>query len=217
MMRLAISVEGPTEKEFFTRVMRPHLEHFEIDAIPTVITTKRVLDGPNHKGGDISVPRIIPQIKPLLRSFDFVTTFYDFYGFKGIKETDNVHNLSTAISEALNFPQNFIPYIQQYEFESLLFTDCAMIGRHFKSEHVTSELARAVAEKGNPEEVNDSRETCPSKRITAACKQHANRNYDKVLHGPVIAEKIGLEKIRMSCPLFGLWLTKIESLAKKQA
>lgn len=214
MIRLAISVEGQTENEFFTRVIRPHLERFDIDARPIVITTKRVLDGPNHKGGDISVDRIAPQIKPLLNSFNFVTTFYDFYGFKDKNETDNINNLSISISKALGFPPNFLPYIQQYEFESLLLTDCGVIGKHFNSNKIERELANAVATKGNPENVNDSRDTCPSKRITSACKLHVNKNYDKVFDGPVIAEKIGLEKIRQACPLFGLWLTKIESLTK---
>lgn len=209
MIRLAISVEGPTEREFFTRVVCPHLQKIHIQAIPIVITTKRVLDGPNHKGGDVSVSRVIPQIRPLLISFDYVTTFYDFYGFKS---TESLAELTEVISNGLGSPRNFIPYIQQYEFESLLFTDCQIVGTHFQSKKIERELADALSSKGSPENVNNSRETCPSKRIINACKQHLNKNYDKVFDGPSIAEKIGLEKIRKACPLFGNWLSRIESL-----
>lgn len=214
MIRLAISVEGPTEREFFTRVIRPHLGQFNIDVTPVVIRTKRVIGGQNHTGGDISLSRIIPQIKPLLSSFDFVTTFYDFYGFKGRDNAENIQNLTKAISNELGSPRNFIPYIQQYEFESLLLSDCSMIGLHFSSDLVKQELAKAVASKANPEDVNDNRDTCPSKRITQACKQHINKNYDKVFDGPAIAEKIGLNKIRKTCPLFGKWLSEIELIHK---
>jgi Domain of unknown function (DUF4276) len=37
--------------------------------------------------------------------------------------------------------------------------------------------------------------------------------YRKVLDGPTIAEKIGLERIRSACPHFDAWVSWIESLA----
>lgn len=212
MTRLAISVEGQTEKEFFNRLVAPHLHSFDISAIPIIVTTKRVLDGPNHKGGDISIQRVLNQVRPLLHSFDYVSTFYDFYAFKGIEKNETAINLAATISQKLENPRNFIAYVQQYEFESLLFSDCEAIGNQFDSADLSSTLLAAVAEKGDPEKVNDSYATCPSRRIESACKTHTKQNYDKVFHGPMIAEKIGLEKIRAACPLFSNWLTKLEAM-----
>lgn len=213
MIRLAISVEGPTEREFINRIVAPHLlTNNGIDVKPIVITTKRVLDGPNHRGGDVSIARVIPQLRPLLSSFDYVTTFYDFYGFKDRGANENVLALETSIREQLNSPKQFIPYVQQYEFESLLFSSCQTIGSHFSSEEITRELTIALKAKNGPEEVNDSRETCPSKRIEKVCKAHTERCYDKVFDGPAIAEKIGLNTIRKFCPRFNQWLTSIEKL-----
>jgi hypothetical protein len=212
MIRLAISVEGQTEKEFFTRVIAPHLVHFNIFAIPIIVTTKRILDGPNHQGGDVSISRVVHEIRPLIHAFNFVTTFYDFYAFKGRQKQDTTSTICDSITSALDNPGNFLPYVQQYEFESLLFSDCRTIGKHFGSTDLANELLDAVQKKGEAEKVNDSYHTCPSRRIETACKTHANMHYDKVFHGPAIAEKIGLTRIRESCPLFSKWLQRLESL-----
>lgn len=215
MTRLAISVEGQTENEFIKRVVAPHLQSFDVYATPIIVTTKRVLDGPNHKGGDISIDRAINEIKRLIHAFDFVTTFYDFYAFKGRAQEDNATSLAAAIGQAAGSPVNLIPYVQQYEFESLLFSDCEIIGQQFGSDRVFTELQAAVAEKGEAEKVNDSYQTCPSRRIETVCKTHANMRYDKRFHGPAIAEKIGLEKIKAACPLFADWLRRLEVLGKQ--
>lgn len=215
MTRLAISVEGQTENEFFKRVLAPHLRNFQIHATPIIVTTKRVLDGPNHKGGDISIDRVVNEIRPLLHSFDFVTTYYDFYAFKGRAKEDTPISLAAAINKALGSPARLFPYVQQYEFESLLLADCEVIGQQFGSDQLFKELERAVAEKGGAEMVNDGYHTCPSRRIETACKTQAQARYDKRFHGPAIAEKIGLEKIRTACPLFAGWLNKLETLGKQ--
>lgn len=215
MTRLAISVEGQTEHEFFKRLVVPHLQTFGVYATPIIVTTKRVLDGPNHRGGDISIDRAMNEISRLIHAFDFVTTYYDFYAFKGRAKDDTAVSLATTIGTALGSPVNLIPYVQQYEFESLLLADCEAIGQQFSSERLSAELQSAVAEKGCAEKVNDSYHTCPSRRIETACKTLANARYDKRFHGPAIAEKIGLEKIRASCPLFSDWLHKLEALGTR--
>ncbi len=58
-----------------------------------------------------------------------------------------------------------------------------------------------------PEDINDSQQTAPSKRILAAMP-----GYQKTLHGPVIAGDFGLDAMRAECPHFSQWLEKIESL-----
>lgn len=41
--------------------------------------------------------------------------------------------------------------------------------------------------------------------------------YDKVLHGSLIAKRIGLAAIRAKCPRFDAWVRRLEALAPKSA
>lgn len=38
------------------------------------------------------------------------------------------------------------------------------------------------------------------------------QGYRKTLHGPLLAERIGLDRIRAECPRFDAWLRRLESL-----
>ena len=58
-----------------------------------------------------------------------------------------------------------------------------------------------------PEDINDSSETAPSKRIESLLP-----SYQKVVDGPEIIAAIGLEVVREECPRFNGWLTRLESL-----
>ncbi|WP_315874350.1 DUF4276 family protein [Prochlorothrix hollandica] len=53
------------------------------------------------------------------------------------------------------------------------------------------------------------RQTAPSKRIMA---QFPDYGKAKSTFGPQLAEKIGLQVIRSTCPHFNEWLSKLESL-----
>lgn len=56
-----------------------------------------------------------------------------------------------------------------------------------------------------PEEINDSSDTAPSKRL-----QILIPGYQKPLMGVLAALEIGLETIRRECPLFANWIKKLE-------
>ncbi len=70
MLRMAISVEGATEREFVHQVIIPYFSERAVLIIPVSMN------------GNISIDRIRHELPPLLGSFDVVTTFYDLYGFK---------------------------------------------------------------------------------------------------------------------------------------
>jgi hypothetical protein len=59
-----------------------------------------------------------------------------------------------------------------------------------------------------PENINDSSITAPSKRLDIL----SNNRFKKTTTGITIAKEIGLQKIREKCPIFNEWLTKIENL-----
>ena len=59
----------------------------------------------------------------------------------------------------------------------------------------------------SPEHINDGERTHPSARLRELPR------YRKAQHGPAIAGRIGLDRIREECRHFGNWLSRIESLS----
>ena len=198
MKRLGISVEGATEREFIHLVLRPHLAKYQLSV--TAIDIK----------GNVSLDRIKGVLPALLGSHDYVTTFYDYYGFKK-RESRSVIELEKAIGK-LAETTLLIPYIQQYEFEALIFAvpESAVEWLEGKTPQLT-EMQNAVQKAGSPEKVNDSRETSPSHRLTKLFP-----HYDKKLHGSEIIDLAGLDAVRSKCPRFNTWVSKLESLGSKQ-
>lgn len=196
MIRLGISAEGATEREFVNRVLRPHLMPFEVHA--TAIDMR----------GNVSLDKVRGVMPALLGGFDRVSTLYDFYGFKG-RQARTVTELEADIG-ALAAPahrQRLIPYVQQYEFEALLFAVPEQTVEWMQAPQVLAAMREAVQRAGSAEQVNDRVETSPSHRMKALFA-----NYDKKLHGPEIVELAGLAAIRAHCPRFDAWITQMESL-----
>lgn len=145
---------------------------------------------------------------------DAVTTLVDFYGFRH-RPTDDVKELERQINNAYDgMPHAALPgdrvfsYVQRHEFEALLFSDVSAFTRvpDFPR-NVDSALAGVRTQFASPEDINDSPDTAPSKRILGAIP-----NYNKVTDGSDIAREVGLGAMRRECPRFAAWLTRIESL-----
>jgi hypothetical protein len=211
-VRLAISVEGQTEYEFCREVLTGHLAAFEVHIEPKIVVTKRNLSGPNATGGSIGIDRFRNEVRRLLPSFDYVTTLYDFYGFKNRLPAETPDALCSRMSESLEQPRRLIPYVQVYEFEALLFSAPLVLGAYLDSLSFGEAIAAAVEACGGAEEVNDDPQTAPSKRLESLFRHHLGRRYDKVFHGPLLATEIGLPALRAACPRFDTWLTQLENL-----
>lgn len=201
MVRLAISVEGQTEERFVDQLLRPHLLSMNIYVTPVLL---------NGRGGDVSISNVRKDLNKLARSFDKVSTLYDFYGFTDKSDEDDKSSLEEkiklSVSERLR--NKVIPYIQMYEFEGLLFTSPEIIANYLIGDNL-NHWARRVLQKfgGNPERINDSQQTAPSKRL------EQGTNYIKTIHGPVIIRDIGLRKVRENCLGFDEWLLSLEALS----
>jgi hypothetical protein len=197
MTRLGISVEGATEREFVSRVLRPHLAACGITV--TAIDLR----------GNVSLDKIRGVLPALLGSFEYVSTFYDFYGFKG-REDRSIEQLEAAMGALVdaNRRERLIPYVQRYEFEALLFAvPQQAVDLMGGTQAQLEEMQQAVRRAGSPELVNDSVETSPSHRM----KKHFS-GYDKKLHGPEIMALAGLATVRKECPRFDAWMKKLEQL-----
>ncbi len=201
MVRLAVSVEGQTEERFIKEVIAPHLEGREIYAQPIPL---------GSGGGDVSMPRVRKDLINLLGSFDKVTTFYDFYGFRGKDEAESKESLEAKILDCVKSQSHgrLIPYIQMYEFEGLLFSSPEAIESNIPPHKGLSGWAREVVNSfgGRPELINDSEHSAPSKRL------ERKTEYRKTIHGPLVAKEIGLSALREKCPNFGEWLSELENL-----
>ena len=208
MIRLAISVEGRTEEEFVKDVLaeslRPGVE-------PCPVLLGRARSG-GAGGGNVRVERLVSDMVRLRRSFDAVTSLVDFYGFrdKGDRTIEALEEyLMQEIMARIRDETRVFPYVQKHEFEGLLFSDVAafevlprVTGRGIEA------LAGVRRQFATPEDINDDPEGAPSRRIARTV-----RGYRKRLHGPLVARKAGLMKIRTECPRFRAWLTRLEGLA----
>ena len=99
-----------------------------------------------------------------------------------------------------------------HEFEAMLFSDCAAFGSAIGRADLTPALQAIRNDFPNPESIDDSPETAPSKRIEAVFPA-----YQKPLMGTLAALEIGLERIRAECPHFRNWLERLEARAAKCA
>ena len=199
MVRIGISVEGPTEERFVKKVLVPYL------------IAKGIYITPISMGGDVNVDRAKSELKKIANSFDFVTTLYDFYGFKKRLDGEDKESLEQRLMDSAHegIRPKLIPYIQMYEFEGLLFSCPESMERGLNESGVQQWCQDILSEfDGNPEAINNSPETAPSKRLL----QHTK--YRKTTHGPNIAEEIGIPKIREMCLGFDEWLCRIESLVE---
>lgn len=198
MTRLLISVEGLSERIFVEKVLVSHLATFEV-----------FVGNPHNMKGNINLDKVANKLNDLSYNYDFVTTFYDFYGFKkrGLNSDETKESLEQKIKQGIRQEQRekVIPYIQMYEFEALLFSNVEKMATELQTEQawINSILGDF---NNNPENINNSKETAPSKRI------EKNVKYIKTLHAPKILQEIRLPEIRKKCRGFDKWITQLEKI-----
>ena len=203
MIRLAIVAEGQTEAEFTKGVLADHLGRLKVEPTPVVM------------GGNVSVERVARYMADLYRSHNAVTSLVDFYGFKR-KGNASADDLETKISDQVRKnirrgwdERKVLPYVQRHEFEALLFADVDAFSSIDVGAEGVGRLRGVRSQFDTPEDINDDRDTAPSKRISQVVP------YDKAADGPVVAARIGLEKMRSTCPRFGAWLARLEALGRE--
>lgn len=218
MKRILVSVEGQTEETFVRETLRPHLRQCNIELQPVVITTHRVKQGRKFKGGVLSYAQTRNEINRLLYDTNVVavTTLYDLYHLPndfpgqdtrpiGKGETKAIH-LEAAFKSDIASPR-FYPHLQVHEFEAFLFVAPERTAMLFPEKDLTKQIQKIREAFPTPEDINDSPQTAPSKRILELYP-----NYDKPLYGPLAVLEIGLDIIRAECPHFNSWLSWLENL-----
>lgn len=219
-MRLLVHVEGETEKAFVNGVLGPHLAGHGYSSI-----------GARLMGGSVSWSsmrrRIIRHLKEDRQAF--VTTMVDYYGMPQSKSTQWPGRLAArslplrqraeAVQNAIGADiakrmgkafdiRRFVPYVSMHEFEALLFSDCGRFASAVGRPDIAAAMQAILDQFGNPEAIDDSRETAPSKRILQLMP-----NYDKAAFAAVGIRTVGLEAIRWRCANFARWLERLEGVA----
>ena len=214
MTRLCIICEGQTELGFVEKLLVPHLRTFGIYTYPSLLKTRSGKQG----GGSVSVRRLGEHIRNEYRNVNFLTTLVDYYGFKDIKgrtkaklEQDIRNEAEALIGQ--RFEAHYVrPYVQMHEFEALLFSDISKFELHDHWDNEAEKRLQRICDAfETPEDINNSPRTAPSKRLNDIFSGYGN---NKTLYGPLIAEDIGLDKIREKCPLFDQWVGELEQLNK---
>jgi len=154
------------------------------------------------------------------REHQYVTTMVDLYGLSqypgaerraGESVLARVARIESRMSEALPNVR-FIPYVQVHEFEAFVFVDLDILPSQFpdgEAEGAPFRLRQSVGLVA-PEEINDGESTAPSKRLILEIPAYRSM---KAIAGPTIAARIGLPRLRKSCPHFDQWITRLEQLA----
>lgn len=222
MIRVHVICEGQTEEAFVKELLVEAFLAKGIQLLPALIGK------PGHKGGNFKFERLLPEVKNrLLNDTDcYCTTFFDFYGlpesFPGKRDVvanESIERKSSKVNDALvaklteklgaDAMRRFIPFIQMYEFEGLLFSDPEKMALGMDKPNLITHFQQIANDFTSPEHINNSAQTAPSKRII-----NVIRGYEKPLMGILAALEVGLETMREHCQLFDQWLTDIEQVAE---
>lgn len=221
MKRLILIVEGQTEMEFVNRLLAPYLVHQGLNTSiqPIMITMK----GGGH--GFNNIEHLSNTIKPLLNASDepVISTMIDNYGINsesklpGYAEYSKEQNMGIRLkmmeSNLNDYIQKikpyryFIPYIQRHEMETLLFANPEK-GFEFEAEEIKNDVINVCKEFDSIEDINDTPEGAPSKRLKEIYNKH-QKKYVKIVDGIEIAELTTIEKMLDKCPRFKEWVEKL--------
>lgn len=163
------------------------------------------------------------MVRHLLEGDAIVTAMINYYGIKDDydyplwdeskmigSKTERMRHLEKAMQEDIPEKQRsrFIPHLQLHEFESLLFSDLTVFSRWYSSKEMNlDKLQAAIKQFHYPEDINDIKETSPSKRVKDAIP-----GYSKIVDENMLAMDIGLQKMLQMCPHFNEWFSQLQAI-----
>ena len=222
MSRLIVHVEGQTEESFVNRVLAPRL----YDCGYTSVSARLLGNARqrSRRGGIRRWELVRDGILSHLKADEelSVTTMVDYYGLPttwpgraaapalpfpdraGSVERGILDDVSGELGDGFD-RRRFIPYVIMHEFEGLLFSDPEGFGRSIGKDDLSPGFQAIRNEFETPEQINDSPDTAPSKRVLGLFP-----GYQKPLLGTLAAQEIGLDAIRGECPQFSDWIGRLE-------
>ncbi len=222
MTRLLVHVEGQTEEQFIKGVLRDYLVRKGYHAVDARILGRK-------KSGICSWDSARKEILNHLKKDAgcLISTMVDFYrmpatggrAWPGRAEEARLNGaaqkaacvqsaMHADVAAAIGDARRFVPFVVMHEFEGLLFSDCLAFARAILRENLASGRQGIRDGFETPEDINDSEQTAPSKRVLKLMPE-----YQKPRQGEDAAREIGIERMRLECPLFDAWIRRLEDLA----
>lgn len=223
---LNILCEGLTEEKFAKEVLAPYFKdkNIVVKYRQLLTNSKKSARGGmisyNQAKGDLS--RWMKEVAGHNSETHYFTTMFDLYAlptdFPGYSQSQSITDAYTKVEQVEEHfkndinTQNFIPYIQLHEFEALLFCDIEKLTADYPKCKKEIEKLGTVLEQyhGNPELIDNSPQTAPSKRIKNAIEGKKQYKYNKPKSGTKVAATIGMDKLKGMCKHFRDWIEQIE-------
>lgn len=230
--RLLVHVEGQTEEAFVNVILAPHLVGVGYASVSArIVGNARNRD---RRGGIRRWDAVCQDIVRHLREDRtcIATTMVDYYALpasgpgawpgradaaRHATTSQRAETVESALLEDIvrkmgsGFDtRRFEPFIAMHEYEGLLFSNCHTLAMALENAELTLELEVTRSAFDTPEDINDSPETAPSKRIEALMESVGQR-YEKPYHGVLALEMISLQKVRDECPHFAQWVRRLEN------
>lgn len=222
MVEVVAIVEGQTEQTFVRDLLAGHLSLCGV-------SMWAVLSGKSRKSGGVKKwQSSCDDIVRTLKEGHHCTTMFDFYALpndwpgrieaaklpwaerSAHVEAQLLADIAARLGGSFN-PARFLPYVQLHEFEALVFADTDKLAEATSgvcttpATRLSDRFGKIVADAGEPEAIDDGYDTCLSRRITSVVP-----GYRKRIHGPIVAQRIGLDRLRAKCAHFAEWLGKLE-------
>ncbi len=227
---LNILCEGQTEERFVKDVLKPYFAiHGIVVKCRLLVTSKKK----GTRGGMFSYTQAKNDLTRWMKEMEhrgseahFFTTMFDFYalpdGFPNMVQAATIADpylRIAAIEDAFKQDMGsdrFVPYIQLHEFEALMFCDIAKLADEYPKCSKEIESLKDVLAKynGNPELIDQSPETAPSKRIIAAIEGERKYKYNKPRSGAVVTAAIGMDALMSHCTHFREWIERIHHVVE---
>ncbi|MES2944122.1 MAG: DUF4276 family protein [Pseudomonadota bacterium] len=226
MVQVIVFAEGQTEEKFIKQLVAPALRHLDVFIKPQLLSTSQT-----SRGGAITFDRLKLNARNTLRQHPdaVLSTFLDLYAlardfpaFEDARKKPDVYSRVAHLEQALNDaivahvgcrPKRFLPHIQPYEFEGLLFSDVKALSAVEPSwASNLADLTRIRTSVQTPEHINDGYQTAPSRRLEGLL----HPKYKKTTHGPRAAAHITLEVIERECKHFKSWMDSLRGLASPE-
>lgn len=220
-MEVYVIAEGATEERFIKDVIAPSFRPNAVYIKPILMPTSK-----KQAGGGINFDRFLLNVRNTLWQYPnaVVTTMFDLYAlspsFPFVAEAASINDVYQKVSllekgmhdhviKVLKCEEKrFIPYIQPYEYEGLLFSDIeALISVEGDWKYSQAILQSIIDSVPTPEHINDGYHTKPSARLKILSPK-----YKKTRHGPLIAKQIGLPVIEQRCKHFSDWIQTLRSI-----
>ncbi|WP_405912445.1 DUF4276 family protein [Streptomyces sp. NBC_00963] len=221
MITVGVLCEGQTEENMVEGFLKPELAEHGIHLVSTILHTKTAAGGGGGRGGVSKWSKIEKDLRNRLNStphWAAVTTFLDYYGLPqdspgmadrpqgGASRRERVEHVERRMAEHIGHPR-FLPYLVLHETETWVFAAAEQLGELLDDAGLAGELKRQADAEGGPEEVNNSPDTAPSKRLLRLFP-----GYSKLLDGPDAVTLLGMEGLRGACPHFDAWICRLIAL-----